>query len=129
MNRQQRRQMQRRGDANGEVVPDDGTFARGGADGSVAVAGSRTETDRLADLAGESSARTAREALAPSRHRVGPRQFLHEVNVEMRKVAWPTRAETLNYSTVVLITLAILMAFIFGLDVGFQHAANFIFNP
>ncbi|MHB1928744.1 MAG: preprotein translocase subunit SecE [Acidimicrobiales bacterium] len=130
MNRQQRRQMQRRGDDSDEVVPDFGPVGRSGADGSVAVAGSRTETDRLSNLAGDSSSvHTAREALAPSRHRVGPRQFLHEVNVEMRKVAWPTRAETLNYSTVVLVTLAILMALIFGLDVGFQHAANSLFNP
>ena len=31
---------------------------------------------------------------AAPRRRTSPRQFLHEVNVEMRKVAWPTRAET-----------------------------------
>jgi len=75
------------------------------------------------------SGRAARAALAPSRHRVGPRQFLHEVNVEMRKVAWPTRAETLNYSTVVFVTLAILMAMIFGLDLAFSKAASFLFHP
>ena len=57
-----------------------------------------------------------------------PRQFLHEVNVEMRKVAWPTRAETTNYSTVVFITLAILMALIFVLDLLFSKLAIFLFK-
>jgi preprotein translocase subunit SecE len=46
----------------------------------------------------------------------------------MRKVAWPTRAETINYSTVVFITLAILMAFIFGLDLLFSKLAVFLFK-
>ena len=62
------------------------------------------------------------------RRRATPRQFLHEVNVEMRKVAWPTRAETINYSTVVLLTLAILMALIFVLDLGFSKLSVFLFK-
>src|SRR5579875_2858505 len=101
MNRQQRRQLQRRSDESGELVPDRPLA-------SVSTAAASEPDDFQAD-----SGRTAREALAPSRHRSGPRQFLHEVNVEMRKVAWPTRAETLNYSTVVFITLAVIIALIF----------------
>jgi preprotein translocase subunit SecE len=60
--------------------------------------------------------------------RTGPRQFLHEVNVEMRKVAWPTRETTINYSIVVLITLIVLMSIIFGLDLGFSKLALFLFK-
>ncbi len=124
MNRQQRRQSEGRGDAPGWVVPEDGPDAvRGVSDDGGG--GDGAGPDALL----EGSVVTARQALAPGRHRVGPRQFLHEVNVEMRKVAWPTRAETVNYSTVVLVTLVLLMALIFGLDIAFQHAANFIFNP
>ncbi len=48
--------------------------------------------------------------------------------MEMRKVAWPTRNETINYSTVVLITLAVLMAFIFVLDLGFSKLALFLYK-
>ncbi len=120
--------MQRRGDSNGWVVPDE---AGGIGTAGPGSAGARATAAEEAEEAGsgDSSTRTARQALAPSRHRTGPRQFLHEVNVEMRKVVWPTRAETLNYSTVVLVTLALMMAMIFGLDVAFQHLANFIFNP
>lgn len=124
MNRQHRRQSEGRGDAPDWVVPDDGTGPAAGddrADGAEQSSGG--------DGLPPGSVLTARQALAPSRRRVGPRQFLHEVNGEMRKVAWPTRAETVNYSTVVLVTLVLLTAMIFGLDIAFQHAANFIFNP
>ncbi len=70
----------------------------------------------------------ARPAAAAPDRRASPRQFLHEVNVELRKVAWPTKAETANYSTVVFIALAVLMALIFGLDLGFSHLASFLFK-
>ncbi|MDQ6840155.1 MAG: preprotein translocase subunit SecE [Actinomycetota bacterium] len=63
-----------------------------------------------------------------SRRRATPRQFLHEVNVEMRKVVWPSRAETVNYSTVVFITLVVIMAMIFGLDLAFTKVATFLFT-
>ena len=43
-------------------------------------------------------------------------------------MAWPTRAEVINYSTVVFITLAILMALIFVLDLGFSKLAIFLFK-
>ena len=77
--------------------------------------------------ASERKAATRPNAGAPNR-RPGVRQFLHEVNVELRKVAWPTRAETINYATVVFIALAVLMALIFGLDVGFSNLANHLFK-
>jgi preprotein translocase SecE subunit len=50
------------------------------------------------------------------------------VNVELRKVAWPTRAETTNYALVVFIALAVMMALIFGLDLLFAKAANLLFK-
>jgi preprotein translocase subunit SecE len=74
--------------------------------------------------------RVARTRPSPERTsgRVRPREFLHEVNVELRKVVWPTRQETINYSSVVLVTLAVLMALIFGLDYGFSDLSNFLFK-
>jgi preprotein translocase subunit SecE len=53
---------------------------------------------------------------APPRDRTTPVQFLREVRGELRKVAWPSRAETINYSVVVLITIVVLTAMIYGLD-------------
>jgi preprotein translocase subunit SecE len=103
MNRQQRRIMQRQG-----PMTDDGT----------PVADRPEAPERV----------PARPVPGAPRRRTSPRQFLHEVNVEMRKVAWPTRSETINYSTVVFITLAILMAVIFGLDLAFSKLAVFLFK-
>ncbi len=53
---------------------------------------------------------------APPQERTSPGQFLREVRGELRKVAWPTRAETVNYSIVVLITIVLLTGMIYGLD-------------
>ena len=50
------------------------------------------------------------------RERIGPAQFVREVRGELRKVAWPTRDEVARYSFIVLFTLIVLTAFIFGLD-------------
>ena len=65
---------------------------------------------------------------SPQRHRTRPREFLHEVNVELRKVAWPTKAETINYSVVVLVTLIVVGATIFGLDTLFSSVSRFLFK-
>jgi preprotein translocase subunit SecE len=72
----------------------------------------------------------ARPVAAPAAKstRTKPREFLHEVNVELRKVAWPTRAETINYSTVVLITLIVVITMIFILDYIFAKGAIFLFK-
>jgi len=75
-----------------------------------------------------SERRTTRPAAGAPNRRTSPRQFMHEVNVELRKVAWPTRAETTNYSTVVFIALAVLMALIFALDLLFANFANYLFK-
>ncbi len=43
-------------------------------------------------------------------------------------MVWPTRAETINYSTVVFITISILMALIFVLDLAFSSFATYLFK-
>jgi preprotein translocase subunit SecE len=102
MNRQQRRLAQRQGEVTEEGLPPAPTR--------------------------EPSERKATRPAAGAPKRTSPRQFLHEVNVELRKVAWPTRAETTNYAVVVFITLAVLMALIFVLDLFFGKFANFLFS-
>jgi preprotein translocase subunit SecE len=58
----------------------------------------------------------SRQASTPPAERTSPGQFLREVRGELRKVAWPSRAETVNYSIVVLVTVIVLTAMIYGLD-------------
>ena len=44
--------------------------------------------------------------------RTGPAQFIREVRGELRKVAWPTRPEVINYSIIVLVTVVLLTAYV-----------------
>jgi preprotein translocase subunit SecE len=60
--------------------------------------------------------------------RTTPRQFLKEVRAELRKVAWPTRSEVINYSIIVLIAVIVLMAFISALDYVFGEFILKLFN-
>jgi preprotein translocase subunit SecE len=60
--------------------------------------------------------------------RTGLGTFLKEVRQELRKVAWPTRAEVINYSIIVLVTLVILTAFIASLDFLFGEAIFSLFD-
>ena len=55
-------------------------------------------------------------------------QFIREVRGELRRVAWPSRAEVANYSTVVLMTLIVLVAVIFVLDYAMAKGVLFLFE-
>jgi preprotein translocase subunit SecE len=59
---------------------------------------------------------------------LSPSQYTREVRAELRKVAWPTRPEVVNYTIVVLVTIAILTALIFGLDYVFAKAVLYLFD-
>ena len=63
--------------------------------------------------------RTAPPAPKPKDERTTPAQFVREVRGELRKVAWPTRPEVINYSIIVLVAVVILTAFVAGLDYAF----------
>ena len=63
-----------------------------------------------------------------TKERVGLAEYSRQVRAELRKVAWPTRAEVVNYSIVVLVALLLLTALIFGLDYVFGKAVIFLFK-
>jgi preprotein translocase subunit SecE len=65
---------------------------------------------------GGTKARRPSPAQQTQTERVGPRQYLSEVRAEMRKVAWPTRAEIINSSVIVLIAVTVMTLLIFGFD-------------
>ena len=64
----------------------------------------------------------------PTEQRVGAAEFFREVRAELRKVAWPTRSETVNYSIVVLVTLIVLTLLVFGIDWVFSNAVLKLFE-
>ena len=98
MNRQMKRLMQRQGQV--------------GADGSP-VAQQRQRP---------------RPAPRPVKERTTPAEFFRQVRAELRKVAWPNRAEVVNYSVIVFIVLVVLIGLIFGLDYVFGKFVFFLFK-
>jgi preprotein translocase subunit SecE len=43
-------------------------------------------------------------------------QFLKEVRQEVRKVTWPTKAETIRYSIMVIVASLVVAAYLGGVD-------------
>jgi preprotein translocase subunit SecE len=54
-------------------------------------------------------------------------KFIREVVAELRKVIWPTRKQQLTYTIVVLVFLAVVVAFVSGLDLLFAKGVFWIF--
>lgn len=65
---------------------------------------------------------------APVRRRSTPAQFVREVRDEMRQVAWPSRSELINYTSVVFTTLVIMISLIFGLNLAFGKLITLLFT-
>lgn len=80
----------------------------------------------------EGSPVQTRERRAPQQRlaeeRTRPRQFLREVNSELRKVSWPTREELIRYSIIVLVAIVFLTALISASDYVFLKFFNFLFD-
>ena len=66
---------------------------------------------------------------APTKkERTKPRQFIKEVFAELKKVAWPSRQETIAYSIVVLVSVVVIATLIFGMDFVFTEAVLALFG-
>jgi preprotein translocase subunit SecE len=53
-------------------------------------------------------------------------QFLREVKVELKKVTWPSRKQTIG-STVVVLALVVLISLFLGVvDIGLSHLIKFV---
>ena len=50
--------------------------------------------------------------------------FLKEARVELRKVSWPTREQTIRYTLAVILMSLGVAAFLGGLDAGFTYLLN-----
>ena len=53
------------------------------------------------------------------------KQYFKEVRVEMAKVRWPTRSDTINYTIVVIAVSLAVAAFLGSLDFIFTMGFNF----
>jgi preprotein translocase subunit SecE len=63
------------------------------------------------------------------RDRVGMRQYVREIQSELKKVNWPTRNEVITYSIVVVFVVALLTMLVFGADLVFSQAIVALFRP
>ena len=73
-------------------------------------------------------ARAPAPAKRTTEARVGPAQYLREVRDEMRKVAWPKWPEVRRFSIIVLITVVIYTAYVFGLDYIFGELMCWLYD-
>ena len=81
---------------------------------------------RCARAANAAASRRRRD---PRPARSGPaREFLNEVRAELRKVAWPTKSETINYSIIVFVAVVVLTAFVGALDYVFGEFVLKLYN-
>jgi len=106
VNRETKRMMQRQGQMEADGSPST----------RRAPAGAATKTARQ------------QRGGAPVRRRTSPVQFVREVRDEMRQVAWPSRAELVNYTSVVLTTLVLMIALIFVLNLAFGKLITLLFT-
>ena len=72
--------------------------------------------------------RATPQAPRPPEERTTPVQFVREVRGELRKVAWPTRGEVVNYSIIVLVAVVLLTAYVAALDYGFGDVLLKLFS-
>jgi preprotein translocase subunit SecE len=55
-------------------------------------------------------------------------QFLREVKVELKKVAWPSRKQTMGSTVVVLVLVFIISAFLGVVDLGLSHLVRLVLH-
>ncbi|MBT8212453.1 MAG: preprotein translocase subunit SecE [Acidimicrobiia bacterium] len=79
------------------------------------------EMRRIQAKSDERAKRRRQDGGRPKRERVGFRQFLREVRQELRKVAWPTRQQTMTFTVAVVVCTAFVTGFVFGLDFLFKQ--------
>lgn len=64
----------------------------------------------------------------PNVANIAPAKFFSEVVAELKKVTWPTRAETMKLTAVVIAISVIVGLFIGGLDALFLTITGVIFK-
>ncbi len=67
-----------------------------------------------------------REAKKPLPARIS--LFYRQVIAELHKVIWPTRKELVTYTTVVIVFVLVVIAFVTILDYGFSKAVFAVFG-
>ncbi|WP_442911069.1 preprotein translocase subunit SecE [Kitasatospora sp. NBC_01266] len=54
--------------------------------------------------------------------------YYRQIIAELRKVVWPTKSELMNYTSVVVVFVAVMIGLVATLDWGFAKASFWIFG-
>lgn len=71
---------------------------------------------------------TRRDNRPAKSERVTPFEYFSEVRSELRRVMWPSRREVINYTIVVLVTLAVVTGLVALLDYLFAEGLIFLLD-
>jgi preprotein translocase subunit SecE len=64
----------------------------------------------------------------PHRERTTAKEFIRDVRGELKKVAWPSKAEVVTSTVVVLMAVIFMTLLIFGLDLVFSKGVLQLFE-
>jgi preprotein translocase subunit SecE len=98
------------------------------ATGSTATEDETFDAAGLAELGNLGPVAPARARGRSPQQRTTPVRFAREIRDELRQVAWPSRAELVNYTAVVVVTLVIMVLLIFLLNYAFGKGVFFMFQ-
>ncbi len=82
----------------------------------------------MTDTRGSTQAPLRPPTRTPTRPRTTPRRFYRQVLAELRKVVRPTRRELITYTSVVIVFVLIMLAYVSGLDYLFSQAVLEVFG-
>ncbi|MFI0405370.1 preprotein translocase subunit SecE [Actinomadura sp. 3N508] len=85
-----------------------------------------TETDERDEPEAKDEGKGKKER--SSSRRTSPALFVRQIVAELRKVIWPTRRELVTYTTVSLVFVLIMVAFVSAVDYGLQEGVYAVFG-
>ncbi|WP_051970230.1 preprotein translocase subunit SecE [Kitasatospora azatica] len=87
---------------------------------------SRRERKRANKQAGDGGKPSGKRAKRGLFSRIG--LYYRQIIAELRKVVWPTRSELMNYTSVVVVFVVVMIGLVATLDWGFAKASFWIFG-
>jgi preprotein translocase subunit SecE len=89
---------------------------------------SSKEAKRKAVVAGRKAPIQVKPAAGPVKKSVIDKslQFLREVKVELKKVTWPSRKQTVGSTIVVLVLVMLISLFLGGIDIGLSSLVQLV---
>ena len=77
---------------------------------------------------GSAPEKPARPGRPAKPERTTPLLYVRQVIAELHKVIWPTRKELITYTTVAIVFILVMTAFVTGLDYGFTKLVFKVFG-